>query len=82
MNYLEQAKKNFDEAKLHAEDIIRVNTLELAKAYKQMRLSSCLSLRALGKKIGVSAAFLSDVENGKRGFSEKMYTKLLELYKK
>lgn len=48
----------------------------LGERIRELRELKDISLRELAKKIEVSAAFLSDVELGRRNFSEEKFVKL------
>jgi transcriptional regulator with XRE-family HTH domain len=48
----------------------------LGQKIRELRESKDLSLRELAKKVGVSAAFLSDVELGRRYAADKLLSKL------
>ncbi len=48
-----------------------MKTLTLGQKIRELREEQDLSLRELAKKIGVSAAFLSDIELGRRYPSDK-----------
>jgi len=43
-----------------------MNTTAFGSYLRQIREEKCISLRELAKKIGVSGAFLSDIELGRR----------------
>jgi transcriptional regulator with XRE-family HTH domain len=53
-------------------------TKTLGQRIRELREKKDLSLRELAKKIGVSAAFLSDVELGRRYPSEKVLISLAQ----
>ena len=47
---------------------------------RKLRLENCEIMRTLATRLGVSSAFLSAVENGKKKMPESWYEKLKELY--
>jgi len=51
--------------------------LELCYAIRKARKEKRLSLRNLATKVGISAAFLSDIELGRRFPSKENLTKIL-----
>lgn len=53
--------------------------LDISKALRESRLKKRLSLRAMAKILGISAAFLSDVELGHRAISSNLLKKLRKL---
>jgi transcriptional regulator with XRE-family HTH domain len=50
--------------------------ISLGERIRELRELKDISLRELAKKIDVSAAFLSDVELGRRNFSEEKFGKI------
>lgn len=51
----------------------------LGQRIRELREEGDLSLRELGKKLGVSAAFLSDIELGRRYPSDKVLLKMAQI---
>jgi predicted transcriptional regulator len=53
--------------------------LSIGEALRRERMKKKVSLRSLAKTLGISAAYLSDVELGKRNLSSTLYDKLKKL---
>ncbi len=70
-----QIEKYYDSVN-DAEDTRRIASEMFGDFLREYRLSFRLSLREMAKNLEVSAAFLSDLELGKRTLSEKMADKL------
>ncbi len=56
-----------------------LDRLEIGKTLREVRLKKRISLRSMAKSLKVSAAFLSDVELGKRNISTNLLEKLRNL---
>lgn len=52
----------------------------LGQKIRELREDAELSLRELGKKVGASAAFLSDIELGHRFPSKEVFAKLAKVF--
>ena len=50
---------------------------QITNRMKGIRVASGMSLRALAQKMGISAMYLSDMENGKRNYTSEMTMKAL-----
>lgn len=53
--------------------------MEISTALREARKKKKMGLRELARKLGISAAFLSDVELGRRGVSSSLLEKLKTL---
>ena len=54
------------------------NPVHVGALFKKGRLIKGLSLRALAQRIKLSPAYVSDLEHGKRNWSQKIKTKYYE----
>lgn len=53
--------------------------MKFGEKVRELRDAKDLSLRELAEKVGCSAAFLSDVEFGRRHLSDELFTKLAQV---
>ena len=51
----------------------------ISRALREARLRKGVSLRKMAQTLGISGAYLSDVELGKRNISTSLYNKLKKL---
>lgn len=58
--------------------ILVADDIANGESIRSLRESREKSLRWLAGKLNISAAYLSDMEKGKRGFSEKWFKEALE----
>lgn len=55
---------------MHRIEVVKVDNAATGAAMRKRREAAGLSLRALGERLHLSAAFLSDLELGRRPWSE------------
>lgn len=79
MNELQKAMKEYEQTAKSLANFLVSGRLKIGAALREERQRKGISLRALGKKLGVSAAFLSDVELGHRNLSMRLYDKISKL---
>ncbi len=65
-------------AKMFAHAIVQ-NRLAISTALREARKRKQISLRSMAKTLDISAAYLSDVELGKRNLSINLYEKLKKI---
>ena len=76
---LQKALKNRNLAKFLVEKAmanLRQSNRELGKAFRYERKASGYSLRAMARKLEISAAYLSDIELGRRNLPEFWKTRV------
>lgn len=79
MNTIFKAIEAYEKkAKMLAHSLV-LDRLEISKALREERVKKRVSLREMARRLKVSAAYLSDVELGKRNISTNLYEKLKKL---
>jgi transcriptional regulator with XRE-family HTH domain len=70
--------------KLPTETICKdvVNSTEAGRLIRTLRIKQKVSLRAVAKSISVSAAYLSDLELGKRGWNLDRFESVISAIRK
>jgi transcriptional regulator with XRE-family HTH domain len=81
---LSQGKKSIDiekiDADMHNQQEKLMGQLRAGAYLKQLRTDNDLSLADLGKKLGVSAAYLSNIEQGVKSMSDHFIRQISDYY--
>lgn len=64
--------------KLPVETVQQIDQEEAAKTIRGLREKAGMSIRRLAAELGFSAAFVSDMELGRRNWSAKSFTRAID----
>jgi ribosome-binding protein aMBF1 (putative translation factor) len=76
---MKQAVKQLRQGMRQAVHLIHLAKDDFCKSLKEYRTKRGWSLRKMSSKIGYSAMYISDIENGRRAPSERFLAKVAEL---
>lgn len=78
---IQNAVEDYWEAQESAREMIEMGRSILGERIREARTRKGLSLREVARKVKISAAFLSDIELGRRAPSEENAKKIILLLK-
>ena len=81
---LKKAIEYYDDASSEAQEALSIKEMAMetiAHKLREYRRGKGLTLREMGKKLGVSAVYICDIEHAKRNISSTLLEKLRSSYR-